>query len=101
MAANLRTIVKLTLDRVEGWRRKGDGVVIDIVKETLEHLMACIQASVFGLEDAFHTLSYESDGKIEQVSIGVCVKKMSAKGLLRNLKIFRIGFSIFDRMYIG
>jgi len=46
-------------------------------------------------------IDYESQGKIEKISIGVFVKRTAVSGLLRTIKLFRIGFPIFDNLHIG
>ncbi|CDW83902.1 cytochrome family subfamily polypeptide 55 precursor [Stylonychia lemnae] len=103
MQSQLNQIMSTTFDMVqETIQQINQGEVeLDLNQYIGKLILKSIQICIFGLNEQLELLPFKQNGKIDHLSQGVFMNRLSAGLLERSNNIFRINFEFLDSYFVG
>ncbi|CDW78703.1 cytochrome family subfamily polypeptide 55 precursor [Stylonychia lemnae] len=103
MQSLLNSIISTTFDTVqETISQINKGVdELDLNQYIGKLILESIQICIFGVNEKLELLPFKQKGKIDQLSQGVFMNRLSAGLLERSNNIFRINFEFLDNHFVG
>ncbi|CDW76171.1 cytochrome family subfamily polypeptide 55 precursor [Stylonychia lemnae] len=103
MQSQLNSIISSTYDMVQETIQQINlgNDELDLNQYIGKLILKSIQICIFGVDEHLEMLPFKQKGKIDQLSQGVFMNRISAGSILRSNNVFRINFEFLDHYFVG